>query len=291
VKPEDPGTIAVSTYTGSLSVPGGLAGRTVHTTVYVPAGVTAAPVVVVHPGFCLDSTLYASYAEHLASRGTVTVLVDPGYPVLTCPAFAPNHTELGQYLVKVLDWIDTEATSGGLAGVADPSKLILAGHSVGGKISALVATTDARPRGVFAIDPVDINSPSVSPELIGLITVPIVALGETTNSTGSGQACAPAADNFQQYAQNATAEVDEIEIVGANHMSFLDNPNCGLFCSVCPAGTDDPTESRRLTRRYLTAFTDMVLRNDTGAREWLAGAPMQADVAAGLVIQQVRNGF
>jgi dienelactone hydrolase len=290
----------VTTYTASFSVPGGLSGRTVNLKAFLPVGVTNAPVVVVHPGFMLDGTLYASYAQHLASRGTVTVVVDPPFALV----FGPNQAELAQYLGKVVDWVGTESADGGMAGVADSSKLILAGHSVGGKVSLLLATTDHRPLGVFAIDPVDAaggpgtspspSNPSVTPELMNLITVPLATIGETTNATCTGtlcQACAPAADNFHQYALHATSKTVEIEMVGANHMSFLDNPNCATYCSQCPVGTDNPTQTRRLTRRYLTAFTDLVARNDVGAREWLAGAPMQADVLDGGVKEQTLNGF
>ena len=46
----------------------------------------------------------------------------------------------------------------------------------------------------------------------------------------------------------------EIDFIGASHMSFLDNPNCGLDCSVCPAGTDDPTTTRILTQGFMVAF-------------------------------------
>ncbi len=299
-KPEDPGAFAVTTFTASVSVPGGAMGRTVQVKAFVPIGATAAPVVVLHPGFQLAGTLYASYAQHLATHGVVAVILDPPYSFIG----GPTHQELAQYLGKVIDWVGAQAADGGLAGVANPSKLLLAGHSLGGKISMLVAATDSRPRGVFAIDPVDAvgplsstptpSYPSVTPELMGQVTVPIVTVGETTNATCSGgfcQACAPAAENFQQYTAHALSKTDEVEILGANHMSFLDNPACGLTCSACSAGTDDPAQTRRLTRRYLTAFTDLTLRNDLSAREWLAGAPMQLDVLDGGVKQRSLNGF
>jgi hypothetical protein len=54
-------------------------------------------------------------------------------------------------------------------------------------------------------------------------------------------------------------------------MSFLDNP--------------------ALTRRSMVAFFDLELRGDVGARSWLAGTAIQADVAAGGVKLQTFNGF
>ena len=64
-----------------------------------------------------------------------------------------------------------------------------------------------------AIDPVDAaggplstpgpNYPSVTPALMSSLAVPLVIVGETVNATCAGvfcKACAPSAENFQQYA-------------------------------------------------------------------------------------------
>lgn len=301
VRPEDDGPFAVRTFSQELSVPGGLFGRKVNLSVFVPEGVTSGPVVVLQPGFQLDGAQYTSYAEHLATRGTVAIIADMPDALLG----GPTHAELATYFGLVLDWVTSEAPAGqALDGAADPAKLIVGGHSMGGKIALLLASQDPRPLGVFAIDPVDATGsplatpgpdyPSVTPERMADIHVPLALVGETVNATCSGsfcQACAPAADNFQQYATHATSPAVEIEIVGANHMSFLDNPSCGVTCSVCDPGTDDPSETRRRTRRYLTAFVDLVLRGDASARSWLAGPFMDQDVADGGVHERTFNGF
>ena len=72
-------------------------------------------------------------------------------------------------------------------------RLGLAGHSLRGKISKLTATEDARPNAIFGIDPVDAAGgpgsqpseafPSVTPELMPRITVPLGLVGETTNAS------------------------------------------------------------------------------------------------------------
>jgi dienelactone hydrolase len=300
VRPEDDGAFTVRTFSQALSVPGGLTGRTVNLSVFVPNGVTGAPVVVLQPGFLIDGAQYTSYARHLATRGTVAVIADMPDALLG----GPTHVELATYFGLVLDWVAAAAPAGqALDGAADPTKVVVGGHSMGGKIALLLASRDPRPRGVFAIDPVDAagnplsnpaDYPSVTPERMGDIHVPLALVGETVNATCTGafcQACAPAAENFQQYATHATSPAVEIEIVGANHMSFLDNPNCGVTCSVCPPGTDTPSETRRRTRRYLSAFVDLVLRGDASARAWLAGHFMDEDVADGGVRVRTFNGF
>jgi hypothetical protein len=46
-----------------------------------------------------------------------------------------------------------------------------------------------------------------------------------------------------------------------------------------------------LSRRYLTAFFQLVLRDDTAYRTYLTGPEMQADEASGLVSSGSKNGF
>ncbi len=273
---------------------------TVPVTVYLPDGAGPFPVLVFSHGFMLDPSLYQSYGEQLASWGYLVVM-----PALPGSILAPRtHRELAEILIGLLDWIDdnAELADGPLGGAADVDRLALAGHSMGGKISLLVATQDDRPRAVFGVDPVDAaggpgstdstDYPSVTPELMPQIAVPLVLLGETTNASGGlGQPCAPADNNFHQYYLYAASPAVEIEVLGANHMSFLDDPNCGLTCSACPAGTDDPAATRHLTQRYLTAFLELVLRDRQGYRSFLAGAEMDQDVADGLVLTESKNSF
>ena len=301
----DPGAAGEVTFTYSsydLELEDGIRPPTAAITMYVPNGEGPFPVVVFHHGFQLGTELYASYGDHLASWGYLVVMPEmPGGLI-----GGPNHVDLKEYLITVLDWLEGEAgaTEGPLVGKIDLERIGLAGHSLGGKISLFVATEDDRPLAVFAIDPVDAaggplpvapeDFPSVTPELMDLITVPTVYLGETTNGTCTGlmcQACAPEGDNFHQYYTHAAGPALEIEVVGANHMSFLDNPNCGLTCSVCPAGTDDPASTRQLTQRYMTAFFNVFLRGEASYNLYLTGSAMDADVADGSVVSVSKNGF
>jgi len=126
------------------------------------------------------------------------------------------------------------------------------------------------------------------------ISIPLGLLGETVNATCTVplcQACAPAEDNFQQYYQNAVSPAIQIEVIGANHMSFLDNPNCGVACLACPAGTDNTQITHYLTRKSMTAFYLVELKDNAAYSLFLTGAEMQADVAAGLVTMESKNGF
>lgn len=202
----------------------------------------------------------------------------------------------------MLDWI--EGAPPELEGKADAASIAVAGHSQGAKIATWLAITDARPVAVFAIDPVDApppfvpadpaSYPSLAPELMDQLTVPLAVVGETTNAVPGGLspvACAPAGENFQEYYAAATSPALEVEVLGASHFSFLDDPNCGFACTACPAGTDDPATTLALTHRYLVAFLELVVRGDASYATWLTGAEMAADVAAGLVSSQAKNGL
>ncbi len=295
--PGEAGTHTATTSSASVT----LGSHTIPLTLYVPDGAGPFPVIVFTHGFMLSPSLYDSYGLHLASWGYVVVM-----PELPGSMFNNTvHRELKELLRSLLDWLDTEgpATGGVFGGRANPALLGLAGHSMGGKISLLVSTEDTRPMAVFGVDPVDaaggpmggdpVDYPSVTPELMPQITVPLGLLGETVNGAGGsmGQACAPLEENFQQYYQHAVSPALEIEVMGANHMSFLDNPNCGMTCSMCSAGTDDPAVTRLLTRRYMTAFFNVFVDNDPDYRPYLVGAAIAADVSAGLIATQNKNAL
>ena len=295
--PREPGPLGWSM--GSHTLDLGL-GTDVTLTLYIPDDPGPHPVVVLTHGFQLSPADYASYGEHLASWGFVVVM--PQFPGGLFDA--PTHAELRDATVALLDWIEAagDVEAGPLLGRADADAIGLSGHSMGGKISLLTTAGDTRSRAVFGIDPVDAaggpgtsagpDFPSVTPELMPAITVPIALVGETTNATGGfGMACAPADENFQQYFEYAQSPALEVEVLGANHMSFLDDPNCGVACIACPAGTDDVAMTRRLTHGYLVAFFGLTLGEEDGWMPWLTGDPMQADVDAGLVTFAVANGF
>ena len=265
---------------------------------YLPDDEGPFPVVVFNHGFQLAPAHYASYGEHLASWGFVVIM--PNMPSnLLLPK---SHEELKDNLVKVLDWI--EETGGNpetaLEGKADTDKIGVGGHSLGGKISLLACTEDPRPKASFVVDPVDSAAaplfsnpddwPSVTPELMPQIDIPLGLLGETVSGSGDN-ACAPEDENFYQYYLYANSPAVQINVLGASHMSFIDNPDCGYVCSVCPKGTDDPEFTRYLTRKYMTAFYNYQLLELDEFKLYLAGAHMWDDMLDALVDSDSKNDF
>ena len=199
-------------------------------------------------------------------------------------------------LGEMMDWFTSDPDV--LEAAGDPESLVLMGHSMGGKLSLLRASYDARVDAVVGIDPVDASPPlggspteypSVAPERMSLITAPMLLFGERTNALG-GFACAPEGENFQAYYESATSPVMEVDFLDAFHMSFVDNPSC-LFCLACPAGTDDPVVTKRSVRAITTAFLESEIHGHAWAAEWLRGDGIGAIEATGTIATQMKNGF
>lgn len=269
-------------------------------TIYAPTGATNTPVIILHHGFNLSAQDYSSYGTYLASWGFTVVMPNTNTGFLG----GPTQRDMADILHTIIQWLDQSDTDANhqLSDRISVDGYVIAGHSLGGKLSFLIASESDRVLGVFGIDPVDTSggpgsmpspsAPSVAPELMPQIEVPFVVVGETTNATSSfGPACAPSEDNFAQYFDASNGPALKIEIIGASHMSFLDNPNCGLSCLACPVGTDDPESTRRLTQKYLTAFSTMVLKGQSGARLFLVGEGIDADVDANLVRYNISGDF
>lgn len=273
----------------------------VNLSIYQPVTTSTRPVLILSPGFMLSPTDFASYGSHFASWGYVTLLVALPGNMLN----PTDHATLALTLSDVIDWIQAQVdnSSSVLDTPIELTQIGLIGHSMGGKISLLTAANDDRVKAVFGIDPVDATGgtpgsqpspeyPSVTPERMSDITIPIVLMGETTNSEGGlfTPACAPADNNFEQYYLHATGPALVIDVLAANHMSFLDNPAC-LSCLACPSGTDDPAQTKRLTQGFAISFFESVLQgNEVMKTQWL-DVLLPENVDNGLITWESKNNF
>lgn len=296
--PSKPGSVAYAIQELEAPIDGGSA--TVPLILAIPEGDEPLPVVIFTHGFSLSGGMYRSWAEHLGSWGYLTVL--PSFPGgFTDP---PTHEALADWLAEILDWLEDEdlRPDSVLHGRVDRERVGLSGHSMGGKISLLLATRDPRIAASFTVDPVDSTSPvgnpegypSVTPELMAQIAIPLGFIGETLDAVpieGSSLACAPGEENFQQYFAHASGPAVSLEIVGAHHMSFIDDADCGLPCLVCQPAELDHGTALALAQRSLTAFYQVTLEGEESWRAWLTGSPARADQEAGLLIIETVNGF
>ena len=239
------------------------------------------PVVVINHGFQLSKNDFLPFGERLAQYGFIGVLAN-----FDNNAFRPrNHSTLADDVVALITWIIAENERAGspLQGRVDAGRIGAGGHSRGGKQAILAATRDPRIRASFNMDPVDSNPPigggavSVTPEEMPRFTIPGVFVGTGKGAQGL-QACAPPADNYDQYYRNSPGSSWRILIPNAGHNDFVTScqqAGFSLACSACPRG-DEPLWNARYTAYAMVAFYRTFLVGDASYRTWLDGPRAQA---------------
>lgn len=255
--------------------------QTLQLRVFEPA-TPGSKIALVVPGFSMPANLYNTYGEHLASHGYATVIIGLRANVFNLRSQAVMASDIS----AVIDWI--EGQGGGLANV-DTSRVVIAGHSLGGKLAFLTALNDSRVFGVIGLDPVDASpgtaedaeNPSIAPERMGEIDFPLVVVGEDTNNTD----CAPQGQNYRDYFDAATSPAVRVEILDADHMQFLDDPDCGPLCNLCPDGTADGADVLSFAHGATLAYFEHILAARDGARQYLIAGQ------SGRTSVNVKNGF
>ncbi len=237
------------------------------------------PLVLISPGFTVDRKQYTNYGTRLATYGLVAVLQKTGTEF--------NHATYRDATIELLTWLGapTGSDAGRLKDRVDLNRVGLAGHSLGGKISILVAAQDARVKALLGIDPVDANTPAALPEIgkIKLPTgVPMGFLGETTSKTG-GMPCTPAAGNYEVLYDKAAAPAFAITLVAAAHNDVVDNFASCSTCGFCRGGTAPKDRTNRLAVKYTAAYFLWALQGDARARDYFSGAAIQKDITDGYI--------
>jgi dienelactone hydrolase len=281
--PAEVGPYTTTSFTEEITV--AATGNEFDVIVYHPTGGPSSgpyPVVIFGHGFQLTPSRYLQYGAHLASHGYVVLL--PDFP--TEVSFLPGgdnftHLEAADDLIGSLDWALADAT---LGAIADETRVGTTGHSLGGKLAFLVATRDPeqRVKAVIGIDPVDGSpgntgcSTTECPDVSSAMpAIPTAVLGETLNGSGA-LACAPTAENYVTFYNGASSPAIEVTVIGADHVSFLDNEQSCLACLACTGGTATNADVTALSRAYVTAFFQRRLRNIAGYDTYLTGAEAQA---------------
>ena len=258
-------------------------GRQVKVTLFEPNLTGPLPLVVVSPGFQLNRDFYRSYGEHLASWGFL--VATQSYDGSVSGLFNSDHALIAE---DTLALVDALATDTFLSLNVNREAVGLVGHSLGGKISILSAVLDSGIAAVVGLDPVDANTPSVTPELIPSLSAPLMLIGETLDSRGLFQACAPAENNFEQYFAEGPEGTILLDIAGAGHMQFHDEPRC-LLCRVCSGATTAQSEDvLAMSRDALTPFLLAELQGYQGWSEYIAEGILSERWTAEQVSQAVR---
>jgi len=126
---------------------------------------------------------------------------------------------------SLLAWVQTESGPGGkLGNYSDPSAPVVAGHSRGGKIAALIFANNNSVKAAWLIDPIDASrwAPE-SPENPSAARA-LARSGKTAGIEGAGilSSCNPTEGNYQVMFDASGPGSWEVFIPGASHSSFSD---------------------------------------------------------------------
>ncbi len=237
---------------------------------FLPEGQDSLPAIVLLHGFQIEGQLYYGTAEHIASFGYIVCV--PEYPA----GLRPNHVQNADEVRGTIDWL----LASSFAGRIDTTKIGVAGHSLGGKIGVLAAKSDSRIKAYLGLDPVDgarfcnaQNCPDGT-EMLPL-TIPMGILGETIDEMAgrSGQACAPAEENYRTFYTPAASPAVEITLPKANHVSFVDDiMACGFACRFCLPEQADHSDLLKMIRSFSVAFLEVYLKGNSAYQSYIDGS-------------------
>ncbi len=235
-------------------------------------GQRSAPLVVLSPGFTNPRSTLTGLAEDLASHGYVAAGIDHTYEsfatafpdgrVTTCLARdAPRRG--GAFWEKVVTGraADVSFVLGELAGadparpgagLIDPSRMAMAGHSIGGASAIAALLADSRIRAGLDMD----GATHARIPDHGL-SRPFLFLGKQSNYTPGGEGSVTSWDRDWKL---LTGWKRWLLVAGAVHASFTD---LALLAGQAGLDTDagvPGTRSLDITRAYVRAFCDQHLR-------------------------------
>ncbi|WP_344602164.1 alpha/beta hydrolase [Streptomyces glaucus] len=233
------------------------------------------PLVVLSPGFTVNRSTLTLLAEELASRGYVVAAVDhayesvgtafPGGRLLRCVACEKippggygvvprGRAEDVSFLLDRL--LAGRHPAWRHAGVIDPTRIGMAGHSIGGASAATAMAGDQRIRAGVNMD----GSFMEPVPARGLGGRPFMMLG-TSDGDRSWTRDWPLLDGWKRW----------ISVTGAGHFTFTDVPVLGDQLGLLPP--EEPLSGKRsheITRAYVAAFFDLHL---TGVDRKLLDGP------------------
>jgi len=196
------------------------------------------PAVVFLPGYLAPEDQYESIGRALASRGFLVAVRGRFGPFV-------SDREMANSAIRLADWLIAEQG-------ADPNRIGIAGHSMGGKDAVLTALEDPRFRAVVAIDPDDRGDPSVVHGDLPRLAAPLLLIG-TELGSNAASICADRRFDYRRFFERAPAGTIEMTLLGADHVQVMDDPErFGL--GICRCGTADSSVVRITTRRATVRF-------------------------------------
>jgi dienelactone hydrolase len=254
--------------------PGTLSTTRTHAAVgATPAGrQRSLPLVVLSPGFTNSRSTLTALAEDLASHGYVVAGIDHTYEshatafpdgrVTICRARAARRTDEGfkEKLVAgraadvsfVLGELTGARPAWPGAGLIDPSRMAMAGHSAGGAAAIAAMLADSRIRAG-----IDMDGGTAAPIPDHGLSRPFLFLGKQSNYTpGSGGAVT----TWERDWTLLTGWKRWILVAGAVHASFTDLALLADQSGIDVGAGLSGARSLDITRAHVRAFFDQHLR-------------------------------
>jgi len=244
------------------------------------------PLIVLSPGFTNSRSALTALAEDLASHGYVVAGIDHTYEshatafpdgrVTTCLARAARGRDEGfQEKLAAGRAADVSFVLGELtgplpawqgAGLIDPSRTAMAGHSAGGAAAIAAMLADSRIRAG-----IDMDGATCAPIPDHGLSRPFLFLGKQSNYTpGSGGAVTPGTRDWKLLRGAVTTWERDWELLtgwkrwllvaGAVHASFTDLALLADQSGIDIGADLSGARSLDITRAYVRAFFDQHLR-------------------------------
>lgn len=225
------------------------------------------PAVTFGHGFVQAAQQYGPTLAHLASHGYLVVATNSQITL------TPDHAAFAEDLRYSLDFLTNESLDPGspLFGHVAVDRYGASGHSMGAGASLLAAASDPQIRAVANLAASETNPSAIA--AMASVNIPVSLI------TGSADAIVPAATNGQLMYDAAAAPRQLPLILGGSHCGFQDFP----FPFFCDVGTITPEQQLATTRRELTAFFDLYLKEDESAWRQVWGP--ERLMAPGIVAQ------
>jgi predicted dienelactone hydrolase len=221
-------------------------------------------------GFLQPVDRYHSTLAHLATWGFIVIASESELGLF------PSHSNFAADISHCLTWLEVQNASAGsfLLGAVDTQAFGVSGHSMGGGCSILAAAADSRIGAVANLAAANTNPSAIAQ--MPAVRAPISLIA------GSSDGITPVANHGQlMYNQGVAPRLLPL-IQGGSHCGFQDFSSFG-----CDSGPLPRPEQLRMTRRLLTSFFALYLKNDQSMWRLVwgpeglgaAGIDVQADPA------------
>ncbi|KAG6541370.1 hypothetical protein Mapa_017239 [Marchantia paleacea] len=262
--------------------------------VMVPRSSGEYPVVQLQHGFTLETRHYSQLMTHIASHGYIVVAPQmPGDLFEMMRADASNEIS---YAAAVVDWYPKnladallrEKTLLSLRIKPNLEKLVLVGHSRGGKVAFGLATefckTSLPYSAIVGLDPVDgvLENTSLKPQVLPYqpnslhLKYPTMIIGAALGPIGLPlmPPCAPKGVNHEAFFEDSSPAAVHFVVEDYGHMDFLDDSVWTTSTMLCTRGrTRGPM--RRFSGGIAIGFLEAVLFNNTKAFNYYLENPRQ----------------